>query len=45
MEEKYKDLSNVSNVELLQIQKKAGEFLKQVSSQYETIKKMEEENE
>lgn len=45
MEEKYGDLSKVSYVELLQIQKKASEFLKQVSSQYETIKKVEEENE
>lgn len=45
MENKYKDLTNVSYTELLQIQKKASEFLKQVSAQYETIKKVEEENE
>lgn len=45
MNNKYKDLSNISYTELLQIQKKASEFLKQIDSQYETIKKVEEENE
>ena len=44
MENNYKDLSKIDYDELLQIQKKANEFLKQVSSQHETIKKMEEEN-
>lgn len=44
MENNYKDLSKVDYNELLQIQKKASEFLKQVNSQYETIKKVEEEN-
>lgn len=45
MEENYNNLSNVSYEDLLQIQKKASEFLKQVTAQYETIKKVEEENE
>ena len=45
MENKYKDLKNVNYNELLQIQKKASEFLKQITAQYETIKKAEEENE
>lgn len=44
MEKKYKDLSKIEYNELLQIQKKASEFLKYVNTQYETIKKMEEEN-
>ena len=44
MEKEYKNLSNVDYTELLQIQKKASEFLKQLSIQYETIKKMEGEN-
>ena len=45
MENKFKDLTNVTYNELLQIQKKASEFLKQITAQYETIKKVEEENE
>lgn len=45
MENKYKDLTNVNYNELLQIQKKASEFLKQITAQYEAIKKVEEENE
>lgn len=44
MESKYTDLSNVEYSELLQIQKKANEFLKYVNSEYETIKRVEEEN-
>jgi len=44
LEENYKNLSKIDYNELLQIQKKASEFLKYVNSQYEIIKKMEEEN-
>lgn len=44
MENNFKDLSKIDYNELLQIQKKASEFFKQVSSQHETIKKVEEEN-
>lgn len=42
--EKYNDLSKIDYTELMQIQKKSSEFLKQINSHYETIKKMEEEN-
>ena len=44
MEKKYRDLSGIGYDELLQIQKKASEFLKQIRSQYESMKKEEEEN-
>lgn len=44
MEKEYKNLSDISYNELLQIQKKSSEFLKQLKIQYETIKKMEGEN-
>ena len=44
METKYTNLTDLEYSELLQVQKKANEFLKYVNSEYETIKKMEEEN-
>ena len=44
MEKNYKNLSKVDYSELLQIQKKASEFLKYLRSEYDTTIKMEEEN-
>ena len=45
MEEDFKDLVSLSYSELLQIQKKASDFVKQITAQYENIKKVEEEHE
>ena len=41
---KISNLSNLEYTELLEAQRKVSEFLKYVNSEYETIKKMEEEH-
>lgn len=43
MEKIDKQLSNLTYDELLELQKKVGEFLKDVNAEYENVKKLEEE--
>ena len=44
LETKKANLSNLEYTELLEVQRKVSEFLKYVNSEYEVIKKMEEEH-
>lgn len=44
MEKLKKRIENLEYSELLELQKKVNEFLKEVSAEHENIKKMEEEN-
>ena len=44
LEKISKQLTNLKYEELLELQKKVEDFLKDVNSEYENIRKMEEEN-
>ena len=44
MEKKYNKASKLENKELLDVQKQVESFLKFLNSEYDTVKKLEEEN-